>query len=204
MPPAFSAEEKARITGELMDAGYRLFTAQGLRKTSLDELVAPAGIAKSSFYAFFDSKEALYLELMLKQTGEVKRAVIDRALLAEEDTGEALRRFLRATLGELTTNPLWRRLMTHPEEMQAVARKLDPERVSAMADNPATALTRYVEEQREAGRLVEADTEVVIGVLQCVLLVPVFGERLGEPALRDRILDFLVDIVADGLTGGKD
>ena len=67
MPPAFSTEERARITRVLMDNGQRLFTTQGLRKTSLDDLVRPAGIAKSSFYSFFDSKEALYLELMMAQ-----------------------------------------------------------------------------------------------------------------------------------------
>ncbi|MEU5846021.1 TetR/AcrR family transcriptional regulator [Saccharopolyspora shandongensis] len=200
MPPAFSAEEKARITGLLMEAGHRLFTTHGLRKTSLEELVASAGIAKSSFYAFFDSKEALYLELMLQQTGRVKRAVIDRALLVGDDTRDALRRFLHATLDELTGNPLWRRLMTHPEEMQAVARKLDPERVTATADNPVTALTAFVDERREAGELAAADTGVIIGVLQCVLLVPMFAERLGDPALHPEIIDLLVDIVATGLT----
>jgi AcrR family transcriptional regulator len=46
MPPPFSAEDRARITEQLLEAGRSLFTTQGLRKTSLDELVAPAGIAK--------------------------------------------------------------------------------------------------------------------------------------------------------------
>lgn len=74
----------------------RLFTAQGLRKTSLDELVAPTGIAKSSFYAFFDSKEALYLELMLRQAPQLHNqlaAVLDQA----ENARAALGGFLRAT-----------------------------------------------------------------------------------------------------------
>ena len=82
MPTPFSAEERARITERLLETGRRLFTTQGLRKTSLDDLVAPAGIAKSSFYAFFDSKEALYLELMLRQAPELHRqlaAVLDEA-----------------------------------------------------------------------------------------------------------------------------
>ncbi|WP_214409172.1 TetR/AcrR family transcriptional regulator [Sphaerisporangium fuscum] len=199
MPPAFTAEEKARITALLLETGEKLFTSQGLRKTSLEELMAPAGVAKSSFYVFFDSKEALYLELMLRQSGEVKRRVIDGALLSADDPREGLRRFLRATIEELAVNPLWRRLMTHPEEMQAVARKLDPERVAAMSDSPATALTEYVAARGAQGELVAAEPAVIIGVLQCVLLVPMFVERLGEPALHPKILDLLIDIVAAGL-----
>ncbi|WP_067135459.1 TetR/AcrR family transcriptional regulator [Microtetraspora malaysiensis] len=200
MPPAFTAEEKAHITALLLETGERLFTAQGLRKTSLEELMAPTGVAKSSFYVFFDSKEALYLELMIRQSGEVKRRVIDGALLGTDDPREGLRRFLHATLAELSANPLWRRLMTHPEEMQAVARKLDPARVTAMSDNPVTALTEFVADRSGRGELVHADPAVIIGVLQCVLLVPMFADRLGDPDIHHKILDLLVDIVASGLT----
>ncbi|MEO3889928.1 TetR/AcrR family transcriptional regulator [Nonomuraea sp. B5E05] len=204
MPPAFSAEEKARITALLLETGQRLFTSQGLRKTSLEELMTPTGVAKSSFYVFFDSKEALYLELMLRQTGEVKRRVIDDGLHSTADTREGLRRFLRATLAELSANPLWRRLMTHPEEMQAVARKLDPARVTVMTDNPVTALSEFVAVRKDEGELIAADPAVIIGVLQCVLLVPMFADRLGEPAVREKILDLLIDIVAAGLTPAKE
>ncbi|TMR98386.1 TetR/AcrR family transcriptional regulator [Nonomuraea basaltis] len=204
MPPAFSAEEKARITALLLETGQRLFISQGLRKTSLEELMAPTGVAKSSFYVFFDSKEALYLELMLRQNGEVKRRVIDAALLSTDDAREGLRRFLHATLAELADNPLWSRLMTHPEEMQAVARKLDRAHLNATADNPGTALSEFVTAKREQGELIDADPAVLIGVLQCVLLVPMFAERLGDSALHPKILDLLIDFVTAGLTSQKE
>jgi AcrR family transcriptional regulator len=204
VPPAFSTEERARITDLLLNSGYELFTRHGLRKTSLEELVAPAGMAKSTFYQFFDSKEALYLELMLREAGSVKRKVIDQALRTTGDTREGLRRFLRATLDELSTNPLWRRLTTHPDEMQAVARKLDPERVAAMGDNPATALTEYIIEKQRDDELLDAEPAVVVGVLQTVLLVPLYVERLGDPALYPKILDLLIDIITAGLTQQKE
>ncbi len=111
---------------------------------------------------------------------------------------------MRATIEELTVNPLWRRLMTHPEEMQAVARKLPPERVAAMSDSPVAALTEYVAAQRAQGELVAAEPAVIIGVLRCVLLVPMFAERLGDPALYPKILDLLIDIVTSGLARHED
>ncbi|WP_354520726.1 TetR/AcrR family transcriptional regulator [Paenibacillus sp. OAE614] len=40
-----------------MDAGKRLFAAQGLKKTSLEQLTAANGIAKSTFYAFYDARK---------------------------------------------------------------------------------------------------------------------------------------------------
>ncbi|GAA2792425.1 TetR/AcrR family transcriptional regulator [Saccharopolyspora taberi] len=201
MPPAFSAEEKDRITRLLLETGSRLFPAKGLRKTSLDELVEPAGIAKSSFYAFFDSKEALYLELMLRQTAEVRQRVVDDGLLRGETTRDGLRRFLRAAVRELATNPLYSRLMTHPEEMDAVRRRVDPARIAA-ADNPVTALAGFLTARRGAD-LIDADVRVVIGVLQTVLFVPVHADWLGDD-LQSPVLDLLIDIVAAGLTSRKE
>jgi AcrR family transcriptional regulator len=200
MPAAFSAEEKSRITDILLDSGRQLFTSRGLRKTSLEELVAPAGIAKSSFYQFFGSKEELYLELMLRQTAEVRRHVIDNALHAGSDTRDSLRRFLHATLERLTTDPLYRRLMTHPDEMAVVTRRVDPERISEDRDNPLTALLHFITEAQRTGGLLPTDPAVIVGVIQVVALTPVTAERISEPSRLPAILDLLIDLVAAGLT----
>ncbi|MFI6574190.1 TetR/AcrR family transcriptional regulator [Nocardiopsis sp. NPDC050513] len=206
MPPAFSAEEKARITEILLESGRDLFTTRGLRKTSLEELVAPAGIAKSSFYVFFGSKEALYLELMRRQTADVRRRLVDGALLTSpHDTREALRRFLSATVRELTTNPLYGRLMSHPEEMEMVARKVTPEAVAITSeDNPATALTSFVTARRDEGAVIDADVPVILGALQSVLMFPTYRHHLADPDRADEVLDLLVDAVATALTSRKD
>jgi len=193
LPPAFSAEERTRITEGLLETGYRLFTTQGLRKTSLDELVAPSGIAKSSFYAFFPSKESLYLELMLRQAPRLHgrlSAVLEQA----EDTRAALRGFLRATVRILEDDPLYHRLVTHPEEMRAVARRVGPEEASQVLPLP-----EFLAEARAKGQLVDADTDEVLGILQAVLLLPMHRADLGEDRYPG-VLDRLIDIVATGLT----
>ncbi|TMR22566.1 TetR/AcrR family transcriptional regulator [Nonomuraea turkmeniaca] len=193
MPPAFSEEERARITEQLLDTATRLFSTQGLRKTSLDELTAPAGIAKSSLYAFFDSKEDLYFEALLRQTERVRRRVIEEGLNRGADTRDALRRFLRAAVAELDTNPLYRRLTSHPQEMAAVAAKLTPERMAAAEGGPMADLLRFL------GTHLDGDPRVLLGVLRAVLLTPLHADHLGAdiyPAVMDR----LIDAVTEGIT----
>jgi AcrR family transcriptional regulator len=207
VPRGFTTQERERISQALLAAGRELFTKQGLRKTALEELVAPAGIVKSTFYQFFDSKEALYLQLMLDEAGQVKTQVIDRALLSTDDAREGLRRFLHATLEVLETNPLWRRLVTHPEEMTAVAARLEPERITAMGDNnPATALMAYVSDRQQRGDLVGDDPNAVVGALQSVLLMPFNAAHIagGDAGTYRKTVNLLVDIVATGLTTTKE
>lgn len=201
MPRGFTAQERDRISQALLAAGRDLFTRQGLRKTALEELVAPAGIVKSTFYQFFDSKEALYLRLMLNEAGQVKTQVIDRALLSTPDTREGLRRFLHATLDVLENNPLWRRLVTHPEEMTAVAARLDPERLAAMGDNnPATALMEFVRDRQQSGDLAGQDPAVTVGALQAVLLIPLNTQYLADPSIYRETFGLVADAVATRLT----
>ncbi|MFI6905162.1 TetR/AcrR family transcriptional regulator [Nonomuraea sp. NPDC050394] len=192
MPPAFNQRERARITEQLLETATRLFAAQGLRKTSLQELTGPAGIAKTSLYAFFDSKEDLYLEAMLRQSEQVRRRVIDEGLSRGEDTRDSLRRFLRATVAELEANPLYRRLLAHPEEVALLATKLTPERMAQAEGGPLADLLEFVE-----GRLA-GDPRVVVGVLRAVLLVPLHAGELGAD-LYPAIMDRLIDAVTDGL-----
>lgn len=48
---------------ELMDAAQGLFLAKGIAATSVDDIVAAAGVAKGTFYLYFSSKEMLLLAL---------------------------------------------------------------------------------------------------------------------------------------------
>ncbi|MDF5751761.1 hypothetical protein [Spongiactinospora sp. TRM90649] len=75
---------------------------------------------------------------MLRQGDQVRRHVIDEGLAQGTDPRDGLRRFLHTTVAELDTNPLYRRVMSHPEEMEAVSARLTPERLAA-AESGATA-----------------------------------------------------------------
>ena len=75
MPRAFDDSEQAEITERLKQAGRELFAVQGVVKTSIEELTVAAGIAKGSFYKFYENKETLFFE------HEVNR--LDRGIIAE-------------------------------------------------------------------------------------------------------------------------
>ncbi len=80
MPRAFSEHEKEIIGQRLLEQGYRLFSAYGLKKTNVEEIALAAGISKGAFYAFYPSKEALFMEVIEEAEKRVRQqllAVID-------------------------------------------------------------------------------------------------------------------------------
>ena len=69
----FTDEQREAIRARLFESACRHARDTGLKKTSLDALTADAGISKSSFYKFYESKEQLFLEVAALWEGEILR-----------------------------------------------------------------------------------------------------------------------------------
>lgn len=81
MPQPFTQEQMDRIRTLLFESACRHSIREGVKKTSLEQLTADAGISKSTFYKFFDSKEQLFMlvgqhyELLI--LGEARRGLLE-------------------------------------------------------------------------------------------------------------------------------
>jgi AcrR family transcriptional regulator len=75
MAVSFSDKEKAGIVSALRMAAGRHAARKGMRKTTVDELAAEAGISKGAFYKFYPSKEHLFLDVLEQWQQEISRRV---------------------------------------------------------------------------------------------------------------------------------
>ena len=64
MPRSFTEREKENIKRSLQEACKQSWTQYGYKKTSVDDLCKQVGISKGAFYIFFESKEALFCEVL--------------------------------------------------------------------------------------------------------------------------------------------
>ena len=89
MAQPFSSEQLSEIKRRLIESAKRHALSTGMKKTSLDALTADAGIAKSTFYKFYDCKEQLFLEI----AGRWEADIIASALNAlRECAGQSSKR----------------------------------------------------------------------------------------------------------------
>lgn len=61
----------------LLDAAARLFAARGYHRTTIEDVVAEAGVAKGTVYWYYRSKKALFLAI-IERAGDVYRAELAR------------------------------------------------------------------------------------------------------------------------------
>ena len=64
MARSFTQREKENIKRSLLEACKQSWTQYGYKKTSVDDLCKQVGISKGAFYLFFESKEALFCEVL--------------------------------------------------------------------------------------------------------------------------------------------
>ena len=72
---------------DLIQIAYRLFITRGYEHTSVDEIIAEAGIAKGTYYYYFESKEQMLedvIGMMLQSETEKAEAVLHTDLSVPE------------------------------------------------------------------------------------------------------------------------
>ena len=86
MATAFNDNEKEFIKEKLKEVAYDCLLKYGVKKTTVDQIVQMTGIAKGSFYKFYDSKEILFFTVL----EEYQKSIIDELInkfKEEEDIG---------------------------------------------------------------------------------------------------------------------
>lgn len=64
MPVIFSLEDREALHKQLKETAFELFKKQGIKKTTVSQLTKEVGIAKGTFYNFYESKEELVIAIM--------------------------------------------------------------------------------------------------------------------------------------------
>ncbi|WP_135851941.1 TetR/AcrR family transcriptional regulator [Halorussus salinus] len=211
----FDADERERIRDSLRETGRELFARYGLDKTTIADLTDPADIANGTFYRFYDSKEALYFEI-LREEGE--RLAAD--ILAESfervgagagegdngnENGEALTpeegivAFLTLLCDEIETNPLVRRLVVDDDLSRLMAQFSDEELREEQAQS-LSYVVPYVERWQADGLLRQGDPEVLAAAMGVVKFVAYHSDDFHDETFYRSVRDALIEVVASGLT----
>lgn len=72
---------------ELLQIAYRMFLSRGYENTSVDEIIEAAGIAKGTYYYYFQSKEQMLeavIGMMIEAEAEAARQVLASQLPVEQ------------------------------------------------------------------------------------------------------------------------
>ena len=143
--PIEGADSRARRRLHILRVATEMFSRQGYRKTSMDEVAQRAGVAKGTLYTYYATKnELLIAAIALEKREHIGEAM---ALLAPElPAVERLRGWLMAVLLMPSRMPLTAALLRGDQEMAAVMAELPAALGAQVEQNRADFLTTIIDE----------------------------------------------------------
>lgn len=91
---AYSEEDRDRIRSALVNTGLELMAAQGIQRTTVEQIYKKVGISRTFFYSFFPTKEDLIVDALYLQQPKLIEYI--RKLMADPSLSwrDAVSRFL--------------------------------------------------------------------------------------------------------------
>lgn len=208
--PGFSDEERERIREQLIESGRELLLTYGPKKTTVKDVTDPVGIAKPTFYQFFDAKSDLYIEILQREL-EAYLESVRSEVAGVDDPQEALERFFRCYAEFIEESPLIQQTMIKGNH-QEIVRSGSAERYDELIEAELTKSIPVIEEiqGRSGGPIAEMDPHTVLGLMgSSVALLALHHEEYEdyegqlegfEHGHYDRMQETLISTLARGLT----
>ena len=201
-PPGRRETQRRETEKELGDAALRLFLERGLDAVTIDDITQAAGVAKGTFYRYFDDKAALVDALLSPVGGELLEGMeaCGRALAAARDVEamfEAYRAVAAVIASALLQYPGVVRLYLQESRGPAVGARRKVVELSRQVARHAVDIT---EKAHTHGLLRPIRPAVsglaVVGAVERLLLAVLSEEDIGNPL---ELPDALTTLVLDGL-----
>ncbi|GLY96982.1 TetR/AcrR family transcriptional regulator [Actinoplanes sp. NBRC 103695] len=186
----------------LIDAARSAFRDKSISQVTIDELAGAAGIARSGFYFYFESKQALLAALVDQRLAE---ADLEMAEWINSDglDRDALRRGLAAGLTRWKVDGRWlREAFVTPDPGPEVMHVRD-----RLVDEGCTLFSTRIERDARAGRTVGGPPALVAKMavhLRSITFADVYANpgAYDEDELLDTLTDAILRLVYGPTPGG--
>ena len=84
---------KKKVRADIVSVARRIFTRNGFKKTTMEEIAAACHKGKSSIYYYFKSKEEIFRAVVEKEADELKER-LDRTLRKDDLATERLKAYM--------------------------------------------------------------------------------------------------------------
>ena len=186
----------------LLDAARVVFREKPIGQVTIDELAGAAGIARSGFYFYFESKQALLAALTDQAIGEGDVEMAEW-LASDGLDRAALRRGLARALARWRVDGRWlREVFVAPDPGPDVRHVRD-----RLVATGCSAFSERIERDAKAGRTVDGPPDL-LAAMAVNLRIVTFADAFADPGKypEDAMLDTLTDAILRmvyGVTPGK-
>jgi AcrR family transcriptional regulator len=193
MPKGFTSQEKELIRKRLLEQGYQLFSAHGLKKTNVEEIAQAAGISKGAFYLFYQSKEALFMDVIEEAEVRFRQEVLAVIELPGASPRARLFAVLKKAFTLFQTIPILQFLTGMDYDL--LFRRVPTTIIQDHLANDLTFFEDLIARCQKAGIPIRVEPDQITGTLYPLVLSILHKDELYRLNYHGNI-DYLLELVA--------
>ncbi len=200
MPKGFSDGEKKIIKTKLIEIGREYFENYGIKKTNVEEITKEVGIAKGTFYSFYDSKEALFLDVLEKVEKELQTEMMKYLQTIKKDPKNTIKEFIKFHFSIRDNHPIIKEL-SNKETITYLSRKLAGNPKFEGKLNEYEYIAVFIKNWQDQGYVRREDPKVLSGLLKAIFTIGMENEYRNYIGLEvyDEVIEKLVEIITNYL-----
>ena len=181
---------------QIIEGAVKVFGEYGLRKTTVEDIVREAGVARATVYKYFDTKEEIF-DAVFEREAEQMIAAIEEAVDGEATTRDKLRAATVTNIGMIQRKLKVLRAVVEA----AVLGKKHPGCAAGQLQARAVGVyERILSEGRKKGEVDVDDTQATARVVILMfkgLFVATLAGAMGEET--DATVEAMLDVIMSGL-----
>lgn len=199
MARAFSEEEKEIIKKELLKVGEEVFSKYGLKKTNISDITTAVGIGKGSFYSFYESKELLFLDVLIHTHLELNNEIEDYLNNKLTTQKGALYELFKFIIELSCSKPLLSKSMSEEEDFFILKRKIPQEIIDKIVEEGQVHFDNLIERLKKKG-LVKKDinTKIALGIIKSINFSYLHKDIIGKDIIDD-VIDIKLKLFSNWL-----
>jgi AcrR family transcriptional regulator len=178
MPKGFTEREKELIRARLLQAAHKQFSAYGLKKTNIEELAQAAKISKGAFYLFYESKEALFMDVVEEVEQRSRREIFAAIDLPAPSSRARLLSVFKTGFALLKTIPMLQ--FFTGSDYDLLLRRVPAEKVHAHLVSDRLFLEDLVTRCQNAGIAIRVPPDEISGLLYPLALASLHADDLSQ------------------------
>lgn len=201
----FTDSEREQIRDRLIESGKEQVIRYGPAKTRIGDITEPVGIATSTFYLFFDSKDEFFLELIQQEMDSFQEQ-LSNDLNDVQDPYEGLIHLFESYVDFADGNPLVQQVIIQNDYREVFQSRV-PDTLEEYKRERIGRFSLIIQELQELddGEFGELSPQMVIGVMSTLGLFALHKDEYEEvqEGYADQLQSLLIKVIANGLTSNN-
>ncbi|WP_242953622.1 TetR/AcrR family transcriptional regulator [Clostridium merdae] len=182
---------------EIYRCGKHLFCLKGFKDTNVAQIMKMAGMAAGTFYNYYSSKEALFLDIYNDENVALKENIMKKIDIDAEPI-HVIQKMLQLNLAGMNENPILREWYNR-ESFSKIEKKFREENGLARVDFLYSGFIEIVRKWQAEGRMrQDIDAEMIMAIFTSLVVMETHKDEIGIDYFP-QLIEYLAEFTMKGL-----